>query len=107
MQDGCQPEIPLFTGRLGIYIEGSVSPPLSGVYIRVIAKEDSHSSTVKQGDLVLETTSGVDGHYVVGPLYDDTKYETEASKVCEFYIKNILQIAHRENETMLPNNGTF
>lgn len=82
-QDGCQPEIPLFTGRLGIYLEGSISPPLSGVYIRVIATEDSHSSTVKQGDLVLETTTGVDGHYVVGPLYDDAKYEIEASKVCK------------------------
>lgn len=80
MQDGCQPEIPLFTGRFGMYIEGSISPPLSGVYIRVIATEDSRSSNVKQGDLVLETTTGVDGHYVVGPLYDDTNYKIEASK---------------------------
>ncbi|KAF9622323.1 hypothetical protein IFM89_031126, partial [Coptis chinensis] len=34
--DGCQEKILPFSGRSGLYIEGSVSPPISGVDIRVL-----------------------------------------------------------------------
>ena len=81
-QEGCQPEIPLFSGRLGMYIEGSVTPPLSDVHIRVIAGGDSLNAALKQGDLALETSTGADGLFVAGPLYDDITYTVEASKVC-------------------------
>ncbi|KAL5146617.1 Nodal modulator 2 [Glycine soja] len=78
--DNCQVYIPTFSCQLGVYIEGSVSPPLSGVHIRVFAAGDSSITTLKSGELVLETTTGIDGSFVAGPLYDDIGYNVEASK---------------------------
>lgn len=78
--DGCQPSIPLFYGRLGLHIEGSVEPPLSGVNIRVIAAGDCLNSPLKKGEVAVETTTGSNGLYVAGPLYDDVDYTIEASK---------------------------
>lgn len=78
-QNGCQAAIPLFSGRLGLYIEGSVSPPLSDVYIRIIAGADSQNA-LKADEVVLETTTGEDGVFIGGPLYDDITYNVEASK---------------------------
>jgi len=82
--DNCQVYIPTFSCQLGVYIEGSVSPPLSGVHIRVFAAGDSSFTTLKSGELVLETTTGIDGSFVAGPLYDDIGYNVEASKVVTF-----------------------
>ncbi|KAL2934972.1 Nodal modulator 3 [Bienertia sinuspersici] len=79
-RDGCQPSVPSFTGRLGLYIEGSVSPSISGVNIRIIAAGDSHNAPLKKGELALETSTGADGNFVGGPLYDDISYTVEASK---------------------------
>ncbi|KAK9281445.1 hypothetical protein L1049_004347 [Liquidambar formosana] len=80
INDGCQALIPPFSGRLGLYIEGSVSPPLPGVYVRIIAAGDSSNAPLKRGELALETTTGTDGIFVGGPLYDDVVYSVEASK---------------------------
>ncbi|KAK6118530.1 hypothetical protein DH2020_047730 [Rehmannia glutinosa] len=77
---GCQAPVAPFSGRLGLYIEGSVSPPLSHVYIRILAQTDSHISTLKQGDTALEITTRADGVFLAGPLYDDIGYSVEASK---------------------------
>ncbi|KAG9154178.1 hypothetical protein Leryth_000653 [Lithospermum erythrorhizon] len=79
-ESGCQAAIPPFSGRLGLYIEGSVSPPLSEVYIKIIAADYSKSTSLKLGDVVLETTTSPDGLFVAGPLYDDITYRVEASK---------------------------
>lgn len=79
--DGCQASVPPFSGRMGLYIEGSVSPPLSGVNIKIIAAGDSPNSPFKKGELALETATGGDGFFVGGPLYDDITYNIEASKV--------------------------
>ncbi|KAL0418927.1 UNVERIFIED_CONTAM: Nodal modulator 1 [Sesamum radiatum] len=89
-QDGCQDAIATFSGRLGLYIEGSVSPPLSHVHIRVHAKSDSLISPLKQGDIALETTTGTDGLFLAGPLYDDIGYSIEASKP-GYYVKRVGQ----------------
>lgn len=78
--DNCQAYIPTFSCQPGAYIEGSVSPPLSGVHISVFAVGDSRITALKSGELVLETTTGTDGSYVAGPLYDDIGYNVEASK---------------------------
>ncbi|KAJ9187887.1 hypothetical protein P3X46_003301 [Hevea brasiliensis] len=78
--DGCQASIPLFSGRPGLYIEGSVSPPLSGVYVKIIAVEDSHVTALKKDEMALETTTETDGSFMGGPLYDDITYRVEASK---------------------------
>lgn len=82
--DNCQAYVPAFSCRLGVYIEGSVSPPLSGVDVRVFAAGDSSITALKSRELVLETTTGADGSYVAGPLYDDIGYNVEASKVACF-----------------------
>lgn len=86
--DGCQALIPTFSGRLGLYTEGSVSPPLSGVNIRIIAAEDSQIASLKKGHLALETTTGADGSFIGGPLYDDITYNVEASKP-GYYLKRV------------------
>lgn len=83
--DGCQAPIPPFSSRLGLYIEGSVSPPTSDVHIRIIAAGDSHSAPINKGDLALETTTGMDGAFTGGPLYDDTTYKIDASKVSDIH----------------------
>lgn len=82
--DNCQAYIPTFSCEVGAYIEGSVSPPLSGVHIRVFAAGDSSITALKNGELVLETTTGTDGSYVAGPLHNDIGYNVEASKVVSF-----------------------
>lgn len=79
--DGCQASIPSFSGQLGFYIKGSVSPPLSGVHVRILASGDSQIAQLKNGELVLETTTVMDGSFVGGPLYNDISYNVEASKV--------------------------
>lgn len=79
--DGCQAPIPPFSGRPGLYIEGHVSPPLPGVYVKIIAVEDSHVTSLKKDEMALETTTGIDGSFIGGPLYDDITYRVEASKV--------------------------
>lgn len=66
---------------MGLYIQGSVSPPLSGVDIRVLAAGDSYIANLKSGELVLETTTDIDGSFTGGPLYDDITYSVGASKV--------------------------
>lgn len=73
--------IPTFDGRLGLYIKGSVSPPLSDVHIKIIAAGDSHIAQLNEGELVVETTTATDGSFIGGPLYDDITYNVEASKV--------------------------
>ena len=83
--DGCQDSIPTFFGRLGLYIEGSVSPPLSGVHIRIIAAGDSSTASLKNGELVFQTSTDVEGSFVGGPLYDDITYRVEAMKVRNIY----------------------
>lgn len=80
-QDGCQASVPLFSGRLGLYIEGSVSPPLPDVTIRIIASGDSQNGQIKKNELAFETTTNADGLFIGGPLYDDITYHTQASKV--------------------------
>ena len=79
--DNCQAYIPAFSCQVGAYIEGSVSPPLSGVHIRVFAAGASSITAFKSGELVLETTTDADGSYVAGPLHNDIGYNVEASKV--------------------------
>nr|XP_043609224.1 nodal modulator 1 [Erigeron canadensis] len=79
-QDDCKASVPLFSGRMGLYIQGSVSPPLSDVNIRIIASGDSHNAQIKKNELAFATTTSGDGLFIGGPLYDDINYQVEASK---------------------------
>lgn len=78
--DGCQPPIPVFVGRPGLYFEGSVTPPLEGVSISVVVDGDSIDGSLKKGDVAKTLLTEKDGSYVAGPLYDDVKYVVEAAK---------------------------
>ncbi|CAA6653957.1 unnamed protein product [Spirodela intermedia] len=78
--DQCQATVEPIAGRTGLYIEGSVSPALSGVNIKIIAAANSRHAPLLKGESALETKTGEDGSFVAGPLYDDTTYEIEASK---------------------------
>lgn len=78
--DGCQSSAPPFSARPGLYIEGSVSPPLPDVHIKITAAGESPNALLRKGELALQTTTGLDGIFVGGPLYDDISYTVEASK---------------------------
>ncbi|KAI4319166.1 hypothetical protein MLD38_032798 [Melastoma candidum] len=78
--DGCQSEIAPFSGRVGLYIEGSVSPALAGVDIKILAAGDSQYISLRKGESAIQTITGKDGSFVGGPLYDDIAYTVEASK---------------------------
>ncbi|CAI9288723.1 unnamed protein product [Lactuca saligna] len=87
-ENGCQASVPPFSGRLGLYIEGSVSPSLPDVVIRIIAAGDSQNGQIKKNELAFSTTTNTDGLFVVGPLYDDITYHIEASKP-GYHVKEI------------------
>lgn len=78
--DGCQAPIPPVVGQVGLYLEGSVSPALAGVNIRILAAGESSYAPLQKGDLAFETETGPDGSFTAGPLYNDTTYNIEASK---------------------------
>ncbi|ONK63217.1 uncharacterized protein A4U43_C07F12600 [Asparagus officinalis] len=78
--DGCQASIPTITGRMGLYLEGSVSPPLSGVNIKIVAAGESSNAPLREGDLAFAIETQSDGSFIGGPLYDDITYNIEASK---------------------------
>lgn len=79
-RDGCQPPIPVFVGRPGIYVEGSVTPPLEGVTISVVAESESSVGSLRKGEVAKSLLTEKDGSYVAGPLYDDVMYVVEATK---------------------------
>lgn len=86
--DGCYATNPPFVGRLGLYIVGSVSPPISDVDIKIFASGNNGNSMLKKDDLALETITGKDGFFNGGPLYDDVDYYVAASKVCAIWWYN-------------------
>lgn len=67
-------------GKAGLYLQGSVTPPLSGVKIQIISSGKSSYSQLQEGDLAAETETNSDGVFSAGPLYDDINYKIEASK---------------------------
>ncbi|KAI3526880.1 hypothetical protein L1887_06146 [Cichorium endivia] len=87
-ENGCQASVPPFSGRLGLYIEGSVSPPLPDVIIKIIAGQDSQNGQIKKTEIAFATTTNKDGLFVAGPLYDDIAYDIEASKP-GYHVKEI------------------
>ena len=46
-----------------------------------MADGDSQNALLKKGEIALETSTGPDGIFIAGPLYDDISYNIEASKV--------------------------
>lgn len=79
--DGHQKNIPVFYGRPGIYVKGSVVPALAGVSITLVSEKNSQAGGLKAGEVAISTVTGSDGKYVAGPLYDDTTYASQAALV--------------------------
>ncbi|BBM99994.1 BOS complex subunit NOMO [Marchantia polymorpha subsp. ruderalis] len=86
--DGCQPEIPVFNGRPGVYKSGTVTPPIAGVNVTILAVGDSSLGRLKAGELAAWTLTGEDGTFSAGPLYDDTSYDVQAAKA-GYYLKSM------------------
>lgn len=93
MNNGCQGHVRPFIGRKGLYIEGSVSPPIFGVLVKIISAGDSPSSHMRTGEVAFETETGDNGVYISGPLYDDVNYSVEAFKVSNSYPTHVLSQA--------------
>jgi hypothetical protein len=80
-------------GKPGLYLQGSVTPPLSGVRIQIISSGKSSYAQLQEGDLAAETETNSDGHFSAGPLYDDINYKIEASKVSDvWYVYSRVQL---------------
>lgn len=58
----------------------SVLLAITSADIKIITQNESSNGLLKKGDLVLQTSTGLDGLFLGGPLYDDTEYYVEASK---------------------------
>lgn len=54
-------------------------PTIPSVDIKIIVQNDSSDGLLKKGDLVLQTSTGSNGLFLGGPLYDDIEYYVEAS----------------------------
>ncbi|XP_037405521.1 nodal modulator 1-like isoform X2 [Triticum dicoccoides] len=77
---GCQDAVPSITAKMGLYLEGSVSPATPDVHIMILAAGNSKYAMLKKGDIATETKTNSDGSFFAGPLYEDIGYEVEASK---------------------------
>uniref|UniRef100_A0A453EWF4 Uncharacterized protein n=1 Tax=Aegilops tauschii subsp. strangulata TaxID=200361 RepID=A0A453EWF4_AEGTS len=77
---GCQDAVPSITAKMGLYLEGSVSPATPDVRITILAAGNSKYAMLKKGDIATETKTNSDGSFFAGPLYEDIVYEVEASK---------------------------
>lgn len=80
--NGCQDTVPSITAKTGLYLEGSVSPAISDVDIKILAAGKSKYASLKERDIAMETKTNSEGSFFAGPLYDDIGYTVEASKVC-------------------------
>lgn len=92
--DGCQPEIPVFNGRPGVYKSGTVTPPIAGVNVTILAVGDSSLGRLKAGELAAWTLTGEDGTFSAGPLYDDTSYDVQAAKVLSFAFPALSEVSY-------------
>lgn len=88
--NGCQDAVPSITAKMGLYLEGSVSPATPDVHITILAAGNSKYAMLKKGDIATETKTNSDGSFFAGPLYEDIGYEVEASKVYTFFCTHIM-----------------
>uniref|UniRef100_A0A0D9V022 Carbohydrate-binding-like fold protein n=1 Tax=Leersia perrieri TaxID=77586 RepID=A0A0D9V022_9ORYZ len=78
--NGCQDTVPSIIAKTGLYLEGSVSPAISDVDIKILAAGRSKYAPLKERDVAMETKTNPEGSFYAGPLYDDIEYTVEASK---------------------------
>lgn len=68
----CADEAARFEGRIGLFVDGRVKPPLGGVHVVVRDMAGNRPD--------VETESDADGRFLVGPLDSESKYDVQASK---------------------------
>ncbi|RMX43282.1 hypothetical protein pdam_00020157 [Pocillopora damicornis] len=73
ISDDCPAAWAEFEGRKGVFIEGQITPPLSGVQIVISSAGEQPISDIK-----VETDTN--GKYRVGPLHGGVEYSLAASK---------------------------
>lgn len=66
--------------RWGVYLEGTIDPPISGVNVTVVVDKESKAGEWAAGETV-EWGLSHEGKFEVGPLYDDGTYHLEPVKV--------------------------
>jgi len=76
-EKSCVNTLPQFEGRPGLFLEGSISPPVDSAHVVVYSFQGTSRQEAK---LLLETTTTKDGKYNVGPLHDDRSYYAELTK---------------------------
>jgi len=76
----CPPPIPAFHARPGLYLSGTVSPPLEGIHISVYVDEASKVKRETSGEALTVVQTDANGNYKAGPLYDDQTYRVLATK---------------------------
>ncbi|KAK8772024.1 hypothetical protein V5799_024733 [Amblyomma americanum] len=70
--DDCAEEVAYFEGRIGLFVDGRVSPPLRGVQVVVRDLAGRQPQVTTQSDAA--------GRFLVGPLDSESKYDVQASK---------------------------
>ncbi|GIY27842.1 nodal modulator 2 [Caerostris extrusa] len=68
--DDCMENAFEITGKKGVFLNGSVTPALEGVNIKVLVK--------KTNELYTETVTDKEGLFLVGPLEDESDYTVTA-----------------------------
>lgn len=85
--DECAEEAARLEGRIGLFVDGRVNPPLGGV--RVVVRDLAGRQPQ------VETESDAAGRFLVGPLDSESKYDVQATK--EGYVLRALdKLGHFE-----------
>ncbi|KAL1445187.1 hypothetical protein MTO96_029294 [Rhipicephalus appendiculatus] len=69
----CADEAARFEGRIGLFVDGRVKPPLGGVHVVVRDMAGNRPE--------VETESDADGRFLVGPLDSESKYDVQYAEV--------------------------
>jgi hypothetical protein len=69
--DKCPGAVASFEGRLGVFIDGLISPPIDGVLVTILTSS---------GEKIKELTSDENGKYRLGPLDSSIEYTATAEK---------------------------
>lgn len=110
VQDDCLENAVEIIGKIGHFLNGSVTPPIKGVYIKVHQKENNA--------LFAETFTDETGSFLVGPLEDESDYTVSASangyvftpleKTGEFLAFKLAEIiVEVQNEDASPLSGAL
>lgn len=71
VQDDCLENAVEIVGKIGHFLNGSITPPIKGVNIKVLLKENNA--------LFAETVTDEKGLFLVGPLEDESDYTVQAN----------------------------